>query len=149
MKEGHSPAGGDLVGEIFHILERDQHDDGLRMGLGESPGGFETVHLGHEDVHEHQIGALLVGVPERLHGRRSISGRLKPGRRTYNGPGSPAKNRLVIDDHHRDAGGSVHLSPNLCPGDAVRLAPSVAHDNRAVRWPAGRWRPALRDAHTV
>ena len=106
MKKGDGPARGDLIGEIRYILERHEHDDGPRVSLGESPGGFEAVHLGHVDLHQNEIRAIVVRVPERLCAGCCIGERLKPSR-CYHASGGAAKSRLVIDDHDSDAGGSV------------------------------------------
>jgi DNA-binding NarL/FixJ family response regulator len=131
VKKGDSPAGGDLVGEILHVLERDEHNDGGRMSLGESPGGFEAIHLGHVDVHQDEIRAFVIGVSERLCAGCGISHRLEPSRRIYHGSGDPAKRRLVIDDHDSDTGPSVCLHSDL--QDACNLPSLVARDNRTGR----------------
>lgn len=117
MKKGDGPAGGDLVGEILYVLKRHEHDDDPRMSLLEPPGGLEAVHLGHVDLHQNEIRALVIGVPQRLCAGCCIGERLKPSR-CYHASGGASKSRLVIDDHDSDAGDSVPFHGDLHADDA-------------------------------
>lgn len=112
-KKRDRPAGGDLVGEIVQVLDRDENDDALWMRLGESASRFEAVHLGHVDVHQNQIRELVSGAAERVRARCGVRDQLKPGRRIYHGSGYPAKSGLVVDDHDSDAGGRIHFHGDL------------------------------------
>jgi hypothetical protein len=132
MKEGDGPAVGDLFGKVFNILKGDEHDDGFRVSLGEPPGGFEPIHLGHVDVHQNEIRMVMVCITESLRAGCGISDRLKAAGRIYHGSSDPAKSRLVIDDHNSDADGSVHLHGDLHPGGAFNVAPPAADANRAI-----------------
>jgi DNA-binding NarL/FixJ family response regulator len=101
------------------------------MSRGELPGHFEAVHLGHIDLDQNEIRALVIGVPERLRAGSGIGERLKPSR-LYDTSGGAAKSRLVIDDHDSDAGGSVPLQGNnLHDDDPSTLPPLLRRNNRA------------------
>jgi hypothetical protein len=121
MKKSDGPGRGDVVGEILHVVERDEHDGRRRMTMGESLGGFEAVHLRHVDVHQNEIRALVIGVPERLCAGCGIGDRPECSGRIYHGSGDPAKSRLVIDDH--DSNASTCAMPGRCSGLARAAAP--------------------------
>jgi hypothetical protein len=133
MKKGGSPARAHLVGKVIRVLDRDKHDDAVRMSLDESPGGFEAIHVGHVNIHQDEIRVLVIRVQERLPAGCNVSEQLKPGCRRYHGSGCAAKSRLVIDDHHSDAGDIFDFHTNLRPTCASNLAPPIAYDNRVGR----------------
>jgi signal transduction histidine kinase len=57
---GGGPAGCSARRQVGYVMGRAQEDHHVRVGRHDAPGGLDTVHLGHVDVHQHQRRAQLV-----------------------------------------------------------------------------------------
>src|SRR5262249_22777610 len=82
----------------------------------ETAGRLDTVHNGHTDVHEHDVGAQCQYPLDGLHaiGRLADDLDVWLGAQDHREPGPDQ--RLVVGDHRREPGGPAARHPR---GDAV------------------------------
>jgi hypothetical protein len=57
LEQKATGTGGEGVVDVAVEVERGQHEHAAGVGLlQDAAGGFQAVHVGHADVHEHDVG---------------------------------------------------------------------------------------------
>ena len=110
--------GADRLVDVLVGLEggQDDHlDPGQVVVGGDAPGGFQAVHPGHPDVHQHHVGALAAGQVDRLRAVGGLAHHLEVVGRVDQHVEPGADQRLVVGEQDPDHGAC------LPPGRGRRL----------------------------
>src|ERR671919_1010542 len=80
---------------------------------------LDSIHVGHADVHQDDVGSQLAHAVDRLPAVGSLADDLEPGLRVEEQSEAGAHELLVVDDQHADA----HASPPTGSRAATRKPP--------------------------
>ena len=140
----HEPAGAgaergeDVLVEVEGGQDQDAYAGAAVVGQ-DSPGGFETVHDGHPDVHQDDVG---LGAEDEVDGFDTVCGAaddVDVGRRLEEDAESGAQQGLVVDhgnaDHRDSTAGPIGSStlsrnPPSGSGPACDVPPNSAARSR-------------------
>ena len=98
--------GGGVQREVRRVVRRAQEDDGRGVRLEDAARRLDAVHLGHVDVHQHEVRLERRGELDRLCARRRLAHELEALGAPQHRPGRHPEGRLVVDEQHGD--GRVH-----------------------------------------
>jgi hypothetical protein len=98
--EPHGPE-LDGLGQEIAFLERSDHDDpDLWMGFEKPPSGLDAVHPGQINVHEHDVGGMLLPRAQCLLGGVEYTGYLDSWFSFQKQPDGIREKPVVIDDRY-------------------------------------------------
>ena len=125
------------VGEgVLHGLERgvrgDHHDFDRAIGLLHAPEQLEPVHLGHLDVHDHEVRPEPL---ERLKRGMAVLGRLDVVAGLQEHAERLARAELVVDDQDTRAGGCHGDGAHDAARGRERRNASSLRPGRTSSWP--------------
>ena len=131
---GQKAAGTGLERRIDVLVQiegrQDQHSGAMRTD--DLMRGLDSVHAGHAQIHQHDVGVLLATHPQRLQPGRRLPYDTDVGEVIEDGPEAAAYQSLIVNDQNTD-----RVRP---PNDSSRRLGGRQHDlnGKAVVMTPGR-----------